>query len=242
MSAITIGQALIPVNTTINASASFTDPGSLDTHTAVWNWDDATTSSGSISSASGNGTASASHGYSLPGVYLVKLTVTDKDGAPSNQSIYEFVVVYDPTAGFATGSGTINSPAGAYLADPSATGQGKFGFNTKYKKNGALESETAFELEAGSFHFYSSSAQWLAVTGAKATFQGIGSVEGSNHHFGFTVTVIDGQFTSSGLDMFRLRIWDIDNGNDVVYDNERGSYIYADPMTQISKGNIKIKK
>ncbi|MBI5965464.1 MAG: hypothetical protein HY863_18460 [Chloroflexi bacterium] len=242
LSAITIGQALIPVNTPISASAFFTDPGTLDTHMTVWNWDDTTTSSGSISSASGSGTASASHSYSLPGVYLVKLTVTDKDGAPSNQSIYEFVVVYDPTAGFVTGSGSINSPAGAYLANPSATGQGKFGFNTKYKKNGELESETAFELEAGSFHFYSSSAQWLAVTGAKATFQGIGSVEGSNHHFGFTVTVIDGQFTSSSLDMFRLRIWDIDNGNDVVYDNERGSYIYADPTTQISKGNIKIKK
>jgi hypothetical protein len=240
---ITISTPLVPINTTINASASFTDPGSLDTHTAVWNWEDATTSAGSISPAMGNGTASASHSFTLPGVYLIRLNVTDKDGAVSNQANYEFVVVYDPNAGFVTGGGQINSPAGALVANPSFTGKGTFGFNTKYKKDGSLESETEFELQGGNFHFHSHNAQWLVITGPKAEYQGTGTVEGSNHQFGFTLTDLDGQTTGGGgVDKFRLRIWDITNGNAIVYDNQMGAPVNADPTTPLSKGSIVFHK
>jgi hypothetical protein len=243
LGAITIITYLVPVNTAINASATFTEPGSLDTHTAQWNWDDATPlSGGNISPARGNGIASASHSYSLPGVYVPKLTVIDNSGAASNQSIFEFVVVYDPTAGFATGSGSINA-LGAYLANPTATYSGKLGFNTKYKKDGKLESETEFELTGVKFHFHSNNAQWLVVNGAKAEFQGTGTVEGSSHHYGFTVTVVDGQSTGGGgIDKVRLSIWDMDNGNAMVYDTQAGASLYANPTTSLIKGNLKIKK
>jgi len=245
MGAITVSQPLVAVNTAITASAPFTDLGLLDTHIAAWDWDDGTTSTGSISESPGSGTAGGSHTYSVPGVYRVRVTVTDKDGVPSNQSTYEFVVIYDPTAGFVTGSASFSSPAGAYAANPAATGAAKLGFNAKYKKNGTLESETEFEfgLGAAKFHFHSSAAQWLVLAGAKAQYQGTGTVEGSLHHFGFAVTVKDGQVSGGdGIDTIRLRVWDMDHGDAVVYDSQAGDPVDADATTPVTKGQVKIKK
>lgn len=242
LGAVTVATALVPINTAINASAAFTDPGALDTHTAAWLWGDGTASGGSISPVTGSGTASASHSYTAPGVYVLKLTVVDKDGGASSESNYEFVVAYDPNAGFATGSATINV-AGAYLASPAASYSGKLGFNTKYNKNGTLESETEFELTGAEFHFHSHAAQWLAVSGAKAQFQGTGTVEGSTHRFGFSVTVIDGQATGGGgIDKVRLSIWDIDDADTYVYDTQPGAVINADPTSPLIRGDLKIRK
>ena len=46
---------------------------------------------------------------------------------------FEFAVVCDPNGSFVTGGGWIHSPAGAYTANPSRTGQANFGFVSKYK-------------------------------------------------------------------------------------------------------------
>jgi YVTN family beta-propeller protein len=48
---ITAPIAPVQVNTLINTSANFTDPGEPDTHTAVWDWDDGSTSAGTVNSA-----------------------------------------------------------------------------------------------------------------------------------------------------------------------------------------------
>lgn len=99
----------IAVNTEITASAKFTDAGANDTHTASIEWGDGSTSAGTIS----GGTAGGSHTYSAAGVYTLKLTVTDDDSGADSE-IFQYVVVYDPDAGFVTRGGWINSPAGAY--------------------------------------------------------------------------------------------------------------------------------
>ena len=41
-------------------------------------------------------------------------------------------------------------------------------------------------------------------------------------------------------DSFRIKIWDKDNGDTVVYDNQIGDAEDADPSTVIGGGNIKI--
>ena len=69
---ISIDQPIVPVGTAINASASFTDPGTLDTHTAVWDWGDGT-SVGTVTQGAGSGSVNDSHSYSTPGVYTVSL-------------------------------------------------------------------------------------------------------------------------------------------------------------------------
>jgi hypothetical protein len=121
---ITAPVSPVQVGTSVSANAPFTDPGTLDTHTAVWDWGDGTTSPGTVTETNGSGSVAGAHTYTAAGVYTLKLTVTDKDGG-SAQSVFQYVVVYDPNGGFVTGGGWINSPAGAYAANPALTGGGQ---------------------------------------------------------------------------------------------------------------------
>lgn len=83
--------------------------------------------------------------YSTPGVYSVSVTVDDGYGTPTPHPMISRCG-YDPNGGFVTGGGWINSPAGAYLDDPTAVEA--TGFVAKYVKNGVSKSEAEFELEA----------------------------------------------------------------------------------------------
>ncbi|MDX1520570.1 MAG: PKD domain-containing protein, partial [Anaerolineae bacterium] len=110
---------VIAKDDSLSASANFSDVGTQDTHTAVWDWGDGSTSAGTV----GAGVVGPdSHTYTEPGVYTVALLVTDDDGG-TGESFFQFVVVYDPNGGFVTGGGWIDSPPGAYAADPSLTGK-----------------------------------------------------------------------------------------------------------------------
>ena len=55
------------------------------------------------------------------------------------------------------------------------------------------------------------------------------------------LTVIDAaNTTSTNVDLFRIKIWDKDDGDRIVYDNQLGSSDNADPATAISSGSIVI--
>src|SRR5207244_3258774 len=145
-------------------------------------WGDGTTSA-SIAESNGSGTASGSHSYSSPNVYTVKLTVSDDDAGSSNQSIYQYVVVYDPSAGFVTGGGWIDSPAGAYRADPSLTGKANFGFVAKYQKGKSVpDGNTEFQFQAGNLNFKSTLYEWLVISGAKGQYKGYGTINGTGNY------------------------------------------------------------
>ncbi|MHC4103623.1 MAG: kelch repeat-containing protein, partial [Planctomycetota bacterium] len=59
---------IITTGTTINASTNFDDPGTVDTHTATWDWGDGTTA-GTVTETNGSGTVDDSHTYNNTGVY-----------------------------------------------------------------------------------------------------------------------------------------------------------------------------
>jgi PKD repeat protein len=227
------------VNTSITTSASFSDANADDTHTASWDWGDGSTTPGTVTESNGSGSVKDSHTYTAPGVYEVKLTVTDQAGA-ANTSIFQYIVVYDPSAGFVTGSGWITSPQGAYPADPSLTGKANFGFVTRYQKGAKVPTgKTEFQFKAGDLNFQSTAYEWLVVSGPKAQFKGDGTING-NGNYGFLVTVNDGQIRGGGgTDKFRIKIWDKASGT-VVYDNQMGASDNADAMTVISGGSIVI--
>ena len=63
------------------APASFTDAGVLDTHTALVDWGDGTTTVASVTQSNGGGTVDAGHVYATAGIFTVVVTVTDDEGA-----------------------------------------------------------------------------------------------------------------------------------------------------------------
>jgi uncharacterized protein YegL len=239
ITSVTGPTAPLALGTPATVSATFTDAGATDTHTCTFAWDDGT----STQVAAANGGCSASHVYSQPGVYTVTVTVVDNTGE-SDTAVFEFVVIYDPAAGFVTGGGWINSLAGAYVADPSLTGKATFGFVSKYKKGASTpDGETQFQFGLAEFSFQSTSYQWLVISGYKAQYKGSGSINGAGD-YGFLLTAYDGQLTGGGgIDRFRIKIWNKATGA-VIYDNKLGApddLDAADPQA-IGGGSIVIHK
>ncbi len=77
----------VPLGTPISLSATFTDPGVNDNHTATIVWGDATSSAGSVTEVPGSGFITGGHTYAAPGTYLVKVTANDKDGGTNTATI-----------------------------------------------------------------------------------------------------------------------------------------------------------
>ena len=161
----------------------------------------------------------------------------------SDVATYEFIVVYDPNGGFVTGGGWIDSPAGAYTADPSLAGKATFGFVAKYQKGANVpDGNTQFQFHAGGLNFKSTSYEWLVVAGAHAKYKGVGTINGSGN-YGFMLTATDGQINGGGgVDTFRIKIWDRDNGDAVVYDNQMSEGDDSNAGTVLGGGSISIKK
>ncbi len=223
----------VELGTLVTASVGFTDPGILDTHTAQWDWGDGSTSAGTVVETGGSGTVTGDHTYTEPGVYTVTVTVTDDDGGVDTAA-FQFVVVYDPEGGFVTGGGWIDSPPGAYTADPALTGQASFGFNSRYKRGRSTpDGNTNFQFQAADLHFRSTDYEWLVVTGGdKAKFKGSGTINGAGD-FGFMLTAQD----DPDGDTFRIKIWDAVT-EDVVYDNKLGESDASYAGTELGGGSI----
>jgi Tol biopolymer transport system component len=236
---VSIDLPLHQLGNEIRLTALFSDAGALDTHTAVIDWGDATTSPATVGEANGSGTASGYHTYAAPGVYVVTVTVADDDGDAAS-AMYSYIVVYDPNGGFVTGGGYIQSPAGAYTLNPSLTGKASFGFSAKYKKGQSTpDGETQFRFQAGSLNFHSLAYDWLVVAGARAQYKGIGEINGAGG-YGFMLTAIDGNLNGGGgTDQFRIKIWDL-VGGEVIYDNRLGSADNTNGLTVLSGGSIVI--
>lgn len=212
------------INTSVNASASFTDDGTLDSHSAIWNWGDNNTSSGIVLESNGSGSATGSHTYTSAGVYTVLLTITDDDFA-SGTNQFMYIVVYNPSGGFLTGAGRFNAPTGSIPANPGESGMTNFGANAKYV-NSTLTGSTRLNFRNGQyvFGFDSTSYDWLVITnGNLAQLHGSGTVNGIGNYT-FELTVLD-----NAPDTIRMQIWD--STNTVVYDNNTSS---------LTNGNVEV--
>jgi len=174
-------------------------------------------------------------------VIMVRAHSEDAAGNWSSEDAI-LLAVYDPSGGFVTGGGWINSPAGAYAADRTLAGKATFGFVAKYQKGANVPvGNTEFQFHVANFRFKSTVYEWLVVAGAKAQFKGSGTVNGAGD-YGFMLTAIDGQVNGGGgVDKFRIKIWDKSTG-EIVYDNQMGASDTADPVTAVMGGSIVIHK
>ena len=231
---------VVEVNTIIEPSASFRDAGVSDTHTTEWNWGDGNTLAGVVD-ADGVGSISGKHVYHTPGVYAVTLRVTDDDG-DWDESVFDYVVVYDPNDKFIAGNGWVDSPLKAYTANPEFSGKASFGFMSRYEKGEDIPSgNTELRFRMADMDFRSRECQWLVATGPNVQFRGRGTINGSGD-YKFILAAIDGSISGDGgVDGFRIKIWEEQTIQGVVqdlivYDN------LLDDNTDLLLSNVTLKQ
>jgi hypothetical protein len=243
---LTADATVVPIDTVVNFTVEYTGD---DQHGISWTFGDMT---GLDPVDQGAGPGLATHAYIATGVYPVTVTVSHGGGLIQTKQL-RYIVVYDPSEGFVTGGGWIQSPPGAYTPsnplDADLIGRADFGFVSKYKKGATVPTgNTAFKFSAADFEFNSTSYEWLVVQGTnKAAYKGVGVIEGWQGEYKFRVTVRDADGSTTDaftVDAFRIKIWtDLADGTEVViYDNG----LATDPdsefggTTPLSGGSIKI--
>lgn len=229
----------IPVGSEVMLSAGFTDANLADTHTAVWDWGDGSSSPGTVDQVPGSGSTAASYVFTGPGVYAVAVTVSD--GVLEGSSTYRHIVVYDPVGAFVTGGGSIESPLGSFPANPTIAGAFGFGFEARYETGQTSPNgEAEMHFEAAGLEIHSTSLTWLVAVGSRAEMTGECEINGQSG-YGFTVTGIDGDLPGGdGFDRVRIRIWASASG-EVIYDNEIGDPVGGDPQSVLEDGSIVIR-
>jgi len=99
-----------------------------------------------------------------------------------------------------------------------------------------------YKFQAGDINFHSNTYEWLVIGGPKATFKGVGTINGAGN-FGFMLKAIDEKLTpSTDVALCSIKIWDKDDGDAVVYDSSLGAVDDGDSTTAISGGQIVIHK
>lgn len=229
-----------PISISVAASATFVDPGVLDTHTALWDWGDGTTSAGAINGSSGAGSVAGSHVYANAGIYTLRLTLTDDAGA-SGQSFFRYVVIFNPGAGSVSGKGHIDSVGGdCPVGCGGAGGKGHFGVNAQYGAGGVVSGGAEFEIKTANLAFTSRRLDWLVINGAYAKLKGSGTVNGAGN-YQFLIVVGDSKIAGGpGQDGFRIKIWEATTGA-VQYDNVMGAGEDTDQVDEIKGGSLRIK-
>jgi len=173
--------------------------------------------------------------FTEPTVIDVCVRGTDALGSTGTETC-TLLAAYDPSGGFVTGAGSIESYRGAYRPAYWLTGTAHFAFFSKYDKGATVpKGNTSFWFKVADFRFRSTSFDWLVVNqgGANAQFKGWGTINdepaptGADYRFMIWAGDHD-------TDTFRIKIWYEDGEEQVVYDNRFDQVIKA--------GNIKVHK
>ena len=102
-----------------------------------------------------------------------------------------------------------------------------------------------FKFKAGGLDFRADGYEQFVVYGPLAMLKGTGRIKRADP-YGFLIVVLDAQLTSSaGADRFRIKIWDKNNGDAVLYDSQIGCSDLSDgatPCRTLVGGSIDIGK
>ncbi|MBB5822870.1 putative repeat protein (TIGR01451 family) [Streptosporangium becharense] len=199
------------VGVPVTLKASFTDPGTADTHTGTWTVDGHKVA-GALAGHEGKGSTIGTHTFTKPGRYPVTVTVTDDDGASTTAKKAHVLVL--ARAGSLSGEGQVASPAGScrLSAACEAAGKAAFAVTAGYPSQGGAPTGE-LRYDAPGFTLRHTAYTVLAAADGTATLRGTGRVNDTTE-VTFEITASDPH-----TDRFRLRAWGKDGG--LVYDNQR---------------------
>jgi len=200
-------------NTLLSFAAGFTDVDAGDTHKALWTWGDGSKTVGIVSEKNGTGSVSGQHAYRAPGIYTVRLTLTDSSGKSS--TVERRVVICGSQAAI-SGDGTF--AASAFAANPNTrrASIGSFAFLSEGPGTGKGQ----VAVNVGALALRSNQIDAVTVEGTRIRYSGHGTVNGrGSHRFVLTVTR---SAKTGGKDRIHVRITHTEpgtNGEVVDYDN-----------------------
>lgn len=206
-------------------AAGFRDSDVRDTHTASWSWGDGNTSAGNVASVRGHGGVSGQHTYRTPGVYQVRLTVSDSKG---ERSVTQSTVVVGASGIVLAGDGRFLSARGASRLAPHDGGIARFSFRSSGDV-GQGGGKAAIRFSAPGIEFDSGGYDALVHDPARVRYEGGGALNG-RPGYRFSLGVVrDAASADTGRIHVRITHRDAVTGADVLdYDNAVGDARAAD--------------
>ncbi|MEV4750071.1 PKD domain-containing protein, partial [Streptosporangium sp. NPDC049248] len=211
---------IVAVGTPVSLNASFTDPGTADTHTATWTVGTQQVAA-AVAEDGGKGTVTGSHTFTKAGRYPIAVTVTDDYGGAASADTVDgatmYVLVYDPVSSL-VGAGQMTSPAGACRLSTACAKEGTatFAVTARYPRKATTPSG-ALNYQAPDFKLRDTSYAVLAAADGTTILRGKARVNDSTD-VSFEITAVDSGKPLDRTDQLRVRAWD-KNGK-LVYDNQ----------------------
>jgi hypothetical protein len=207
-------------------------------YTANIDWGDGQITPGTITLEDNLIKITGTHKYISAGLYTATISLLYNGLTSVTVTSQNNIVIYNPSKGSVSGAGYYNSPAGAYKSNSKLTGKTAFLILAKYSKGASKPSgETDIVLGARKLLFHSSSYSWLVVSGNKATYRGIGTLN-LKPGYEFLLTVTDGGV--KGVDKIRVKIWETATSK-IIYDTQMEAPDTADPSI-IAYGSVFVLK
>ena len=209
----------LSITATVPLSFTWTDPGTLDTHSATIDWGDGNVESVAVS----GGSADLSHVYATAGFYRIQVTLADDDGGAASATSEELVMVA-PADGFVTGGGFIGEK----------NRKSHFTFEVRYHGlDTAPEGRFSWRGNAG-LGFETTAFDWMVVEGDRAVLHGTGELDGVGP-VTFELSMSDGD-RGGHADGAGLRFYNATGA--LVYDSGAGAGHWA--TLPIDGGNLTV--
>lgn len=182
----------------------------------------------------GQGTSSISVDWpATPDVYKLSISYSSGAGCPAQDTTI-YVHVFNPQAGFVTGSGWLTTPANPDFELMQASSRVQWALVAKYKPKteDVAQGSLMLLLESGPAIFHSTNVEdgSLVITGNQAFYRGQGTlsyISGSGgmttdpRKFAYLVSATDGNFQGAKAeDRLRILIWEL------KADGTRGAGVY----------------